>query len=98
MNHVDFYSLNQILLGSVSSLLRKWLPDGRIVGNEYKARNPMRADEHGNSFSVNMRTGVWKDFSPAAGPDAGGPDLISLYAYINQISNGEAARRLSIGG
>jgi len=42
-------------------------------------------------FKVNVKTGVWSDF---ATDDKGG-DLISLFAYAREMSQGDAARELS---
>ena len=60
------------------ALLRRWLPDGRIEGNEYVARNPRRSDRRLGSFKINLRTGRWADFAF----DARGGDPISLAAYL----------------
>jgi putative DNA primase/helicase len=78
-------------LASLESLLGEWLPGGHREGHEYKALNPTRADARVGSFSVNLNTGAWGDF---ATDDKGG-DAISLYAYLQGISNGKAARYLA---
>jgi len=36
------------------TILRRWLPDGRIDGHEWIARNPKRADRKPGSFKVNF--------------------------------------------
>lgn len=95
---IDFARIAQAALSSAASLLQEWLPGGRIEGGEYKALNPTRADSKLGSFSVNLSTGRWGDF---ATDDAGG-DLIALYAYLNGLEQGAAARalaeRLNVGG
>ena len=53
--------------------------------------NPTRNDRHPGSFKVNLRSGVWSDFATG---DAGG-DPISLFAYLNGLSQLEAARSLA---
>ncbi len=44
MQRLDFLAINCAALASLPALLRRWLPDGRLVGREYTARNPTRAD------------------------------------------------------
>lgn len=65
----------------------RWLPDGQRKGREWVARNPRRADRNVGSFSVNLVTGRWADFATG---DKGG-DLISLAAFLGQLSQGDAA-------
>lgn len=73
------------------TLVPQWLPHGRRAGSEWRATNPTRDDRRSGSFSVNLTTGAWGDFATG---DTGG-DLISLYAYLHGISQGDAARQLS---
>lgn len=87
--HTDFPAVAQTALRHALPLLRRWLPDGRLQGHEYVALNPRRADRRPGSFRVNVYTGKWADFSPAAG--IGGGDLVSLLAYLAGCSQGEAA-------
>ena len=63
----------------------------RRRGREYLARNPTRNDRSLGSFSVNTATGAWADFADGAK----GGDVISLYAYLRNIRQGEAARELA---
>ena len=42
------------------SLLAEWLPDGRIIGREWVALNPTRADRSPGSFRINLDTGLWR--------------------------------------
>lgn len=92
MNHFDFSTQSTLLLSKAILLVNMWIPGGRQCGCEYIVKNPTREDKNAGSFKINTRTGEWADFSTG---DKGG-DLISLYAYINGISNGEAARKLSM--
>ena len=87
---LDFQRLGKLALANAECLLRSWLPDGRRQGNEWVARNPTRYDKNPGSFKINMLTGQWADF--AAG--ASGGDLISLKAYLEQISQRDAANHL----
>jgi putative DNA primase/helicase len=88
---VGFDLIASAALSRADGLLRQWLPGGTSAGHEYKALNPTRADNRKGSFSVNICTGAWADF--AAG-DKGG-DLISLYAYLNGLSQIDAAKALA---
>ncbi len=88
---LDFDSINRAGLASLPTLLRRWLPDGRLVGREYTARNPRRADRRPGSFKVNINTGKWADFAC----DAKGGDVVSLAAYLSGAGQAEAARALA---
>lgn len=84
---IDFKAIARCALAQAESLLRQWLPSGVLNGAEYKAANPTRSDHKVGSFSVNVVKGVWSDFATG---DTGN-DLISLYAYLNNVNNGKAA-------
>lgn len=86
-----FCRVNAAALARLADLLARWLPDGRRVGHEWIARNPTRQDRRPGSFKVNLGTGRWSDFAV----DAKGGDPISLCAYLFDLSQGEAARRLA---
>ena len=88
---LDFSAINSAALSALPSLLRRWLPEGSASGGEYTARNPRRTDRRPGSFKINMHTGRWADFATG---DKGG-DVISLAAYLADISQGEAAHRLA---
>ena len=88
---VDFAAVNEIAIARSLDILRRWLPDGRIEGAEYVARNPLRPDKRVGSFKVNWKTGKWADWATG---DRGG-DLISLAAYLNTLSQYEAAARMA---
>jgi putative DNA primase/helicase len=89
VNAIDFDAINARL--NPEFLVPQWLPDGKRRGKEWVCANPMRADRHAGSFSVNLETGVWKDF--AGGSDDWGKDLISLYAYLYHNKNQAVAAR-----
>jgi len=55
------------------------------------ALNPRRHDRSPGSFKVNLRTGRWADFATG---DKGG-DPVSLAAYLFNLSQADAARRLA---
>ncbi len=88
---IDFASINRAALADLARVLRRWLPDARVVGDEIVARNPTRQDRRAGSFKVNVRTGLWCDFATG---DKGG-DPVSLIAYLESCGQAEAARRLA---
>lgn len=85
---IDFEGLSASLLARAESLLPSWLPAGKRRGQEFVVGN--LAGDAGDSLSINIKTGIWKDF---ASDEAGG-DLVSLYAAINRIGQAEAAKAL----
>ncbi len=88
---IDFGAINAAALAELPALLSRWLPDGRLVGHEFEARNPTRADRRPGSFRVNVSTGKWADFATG---DVGG-DVVSLAAYLSGTGQAEAARALA---
>jgi len=70
--------------------LQRWLPDGKREGNEYISCNPTRYDQHVGSFKINIHNGHWADFATS---DKGG-DIISLAAYLFNLTQFEAAQRI----
>ncbi len=88
---IDFKAIARVALAQAESLLGDWLSGGKKDGHEYKSTNPTRSDKGVGSFSVNLNKGVWSDF--ATGDS--GADLISLYAYLFNVSQGKAAREVA---
>ncbi|MBS1631565.1 MAG: hypothetical protein JST10_03220 [Bacteroidetes bacterium] len=78
-------------LGGIDSVLNHWLPGGKREGHEYLPLNPRRSDSQPGSFSINLNTGAWSDF--ATGDK--GLDLVALVAYLENETQGQAARRLA---
>jgi hypothetical protein len=91
IGRIDFARVNAAERGALPALCARWLPDGRREGREWVARNPTRADRRPGSFKVNLSTGCWADFATG---DSGG-DPISLAAYLHNLTQAEAARRLA---
>jgi predicted P-loop ATPase len=89
MQKADFAVIKSSLNPEV--VVPMWLPDGKRRNSEWVAPNPTRGDSEAGSFSINLKTGVWSDF---ATKDSGS-DMISLYAYLHGMKQGEAARELS---
>jgi hypothetical protein len=88
---IDFVAINRAALPALVALLDRWAPGGRREGWEYVVRNPKRIDRRAGSFRVNLHTGRWADFATG---DAGG-DVISLAAYLHDLTQAEAARRIA---
>lgn len=88
---IDFDRINGAAMSDLRPLLAQWLPNGKIVGHEYVALNPRRADKHLGSFKISLTHGCWADFATG---DKGG-DPVSLFAFLNGLSQGEAAWRLA---
>lgn len=78
-------------LGSIDSILNRWLPGGKRQGQEYVVKNPTRADSQPGSFSINVVTGAWSDFAC----DAKGGDLVGLVGYLENLNQGAAAEKLA---
>jgi hypothetical protein len=88
---IDFDSINRAAMPMLPALCQRWLRGGKFVGREYVVRNPRRNDQRPGSFSINVRTGRWADF--ASGEKGGDP--VSPVAFIFNLEQGEAARRLA---
>lgn len=87
---LNYRAIHNATLPHLQDLLRFWLPDGRLHGAEWVARNPTRSDRRPGSFKINVHNGRWADFATG---DKGG-DSISLFAYIRGVTQYEAATRL----
>ena len=90
-NTIDFDGINQAALRDSRSLLQNLLPGGKFNGSQYIVRNPNRDDRQPGSFTINYKTGVWKDFATGDG----GGDFVSLHAYIWHCGQSVAACRLA---
>ena len=89
MNSPSFEEVNAAALAAYPSLLQNWLPQGRLHGHEFRVGSLQ--GEPGQSLSVNVNTGIWKDFAA----DDGGSDPVSLYAASNGLGQAEAKDRLA---
>lgn len=88
---IDFERVNRSALTRAVAVVRGLLPEGRLEGHEYVARNPLRPDRRPGSFKVNVSTGRWADFATGDG----GGDLVSLAAFVSGLPQREAAIRLA---
>jgi len=76
----------------VENVCSHWLPDGKKAGHEWEVGD--RHGTPGKSLKIHMsgtKAGLWADFTTG---DKGG-DLVSLVAFVDGISQGEAARKLA---
>jgi putative DNA primase/helicase len=88
---IDFDGINAAALRNGRSFVKALLPGGKFRSLEYIVKNPRRNDQHPGSFSINYRSGRWKDFSSGDG----GRDFVSLVAYLGSTSQGDAAREIA---
>ncbi len=89
MSRPDFDTINSVAAADRLSLLRKWFPNGRLNGHEFEVGDLQ--GNPGRSLKINVQTGKWKDFNTG---ESGG-DMISLYAAIHKLKQGEAAMMLA---
>jgi hypothetical protein len=88
---IDFHRINHAAIPLLPAIITRLLPGGKIHSREYVVRNPRRIDRHPGSFKVNLRNGRWADFATTAR----GGDPISLIAWLEGISQPEAAKLLA---
>jgi putative DNA primase/helicase len=88
---IDFAGLNEQALQAFDRFIDWLCLEGEQRGKQFVALNPKRSDKSLGSFCINTETGIWKDFAI----DTGGGDLVSLVAYIKDLTQGAAFRSLS---
>lgn len=89
-SRIDFDKVNAAAMAALPAVLERVLPSGKAVHKEWVALNPRRSDRNLGSFRVNRYNGKWADFATG---DKGG-DPVSLVAFVEGVSQGEAARLL----
>jgi len=92
MTPADIQAIAAHALAHIETVCSRWLPDGKKAGHEWEIGD--RHGTPGKSLKVHLsgaKAGMWADFSTG---DKGG-DLVSLVAYIDGVSQGDAARRLA---
>lgn len=87
---IDFVALAAALLERAHILVPQWLHAGTERNGRWYIGD--FDGSPGESANVNLRTGQWID--NAAPEDEKGGDLISLYARVRGLNNGQAAREL----
>ncbi len=87
---IDFVGLAAALLDRAHALVPQWLPSGVERNGRWYVGDFDGGP--GESANVNLATGQWID--NAAPDDDKGGDLISLYARLHGLNNGQAALQL----
>ena len=87
----DYEAIAAAALRSLPEIIGRWFPEAVTRGREMLACNPKRSDKTLGSFSININTGQWSDFATGDG----GGDLISLAAWLFDLKQPEAARRVA---
>ena len=90
MRYDDIFRRAKQQIMSIESEVMRLLPYGKREGREWICINPTRSDNNLGSFKVNLVSGKWSDF---ASGDAGG-DIVSLLAYLEGVSQYEAALKI----
>ncbi|GAB6038194.1 hypothetical protein JCM15519_27530 [Fundidesulfovibrio butyratiphilus] len=86
---IDFARINAAALANLPALLERWLPGGKREGGEWVCGSI--GGEPGSSCSTNLATCVGGDFAG----EARWNDPVSLYAALQGLKQGEAARKLA---
>jgi predicted P-loop ATPase len=86
---VDFKTVAAAALEMAPQLLSQWLGGARH-GREWRGARKANGGP-GDSWSVNLHTGVWANFSG----EARGPDLIALYAELNHLEQVAALHQVA---
>lgn len=87
---IDFKELNSLALPYLPQILDRRSVAYKPKRGHVEMLNPKRSDRHFGSFSINTRSGVWKDFATGDG----GGDVISLIAFLDGCNQFEAAKGL----
>jgi hypothetical protein len=88
---IDFEAINRAARRVARALLQDLLPGGKFKGSQYIVRNPNRDDRQPGSFTINHKTGTWKDFASGEG----GGDFVSLHANVWHCGQSVAAMRVA---
>jgi putative DNA primase/helicase len=86
---LPFEEVGEAALAEALTLLPQWL-GGQRRGHEWVGERKANGGP-GDSWSVNLNTGVWANFSGSER----GSDLTSLYAALNHISQAAAVKQLA---
>ena len=84
---IPFEQISAVALAQAPRLLADWFPLGKQRGQRFVVGS--LSGEPGESLSVNLTTGLWKDFAA----DDGGHDLIDLRAKLHHGGDRVAAAR-----
>lgn len=92
MPKIDFEEINSACIAQSQTLLDRWLPGGKFIEGEYCPLNPTRSDKTPGSFRIDPHSGSWIDFAT----NDKGKDYVSLYAYLTNQKQGDAAKELRV--
>ncbi|WP_146208877.1 hypothetical protein [Azospirillum sp. TSO22-1] len=81
---------NVCALAKAEDFLLDWLPGGCFLDDVFVVSNPRAPHQRFGSLRIDLRTGKWGD----ADCGAAGTDMVSLAAYIFDVSEDEAVRRV----
>ncbi len=87
---IDFEEVRRAVSGYEEVLMMRLLPHAKRNGRDWVALNPTRPDRTLGSFRINAYNFRWIDHATG---DKGG-DIISLWAYLRQITQLQAAQEL----
>src|ERR1700730_13939986 len=90
-SEVNFAVINAAAIAALPAVLVRILPGGHVNGRERSIRHAPIAARARSRSAFGARAGAWSAF--AAG--GRGADPVSLVAYLEAISQGEAARMLA---
>jgi hypothetical protein len=94
MSGIKLAMINRAGVAALPLVVAKLLPGGKIFGRDYIARERRRTDRRPGSLKVKLfgaHAGTWADFATG---DRGG-DPVSLVAYLERMSEADAARHLA---
>ena len=94
MSQFNLAMINRAGVAALPLVVAKLLPGGKTFGRDYIARDSRRTDRGPGSFKIKLfgaHAGTWADF--ATGERGGDP--VSLVAYLERISQADAARLLA---
>lgn len=76
--------IDSLLVTRMLQLAQHLAPQGVMRGHEWIAINPARGDRRPGSFSINVRTGAWKDFASGEGCGSADGKLpgLALISYL----------------
>lgn len=83
--------INAAALKAFPAIAKRWLPNGKLVGRKWVAKNPNNQRSPTSNIKIELATGRWDDF------DTGdhGHGAISLAVFLFNVSPAEAAHGLS---
>lgn len=91
---IDFTEIRQRLIDDIVPLCRELVPGGKISGDYWIGKNPVRADKHGGSFWVRIKEpaiGAWRDEAGVRGVDEG--DVVALVRYAKRLPDLKETRK-----